>query len=55
MPVVLQVMDRMKDVKAAAVLSNMTPEKARDVTSGLAQMRTGRAASAGNGAQSAGG
>jgi flagellar motility protein MotE (MotC chaperone) len=54
MPVVLQVMDRMKDVKAAAVLSNMTPEKARDVTAGLAQMRTGRAA-ASNAAQSVGG
>jgi flagellar motility protein MotE (MotC chaperone) len=55
MPVVLQLMDRMKDAKAAAVLSAMTPEKARDVTSGLAQMRTGRAASAGSGAQSVGG
>lgn len=54
MPVVLQVIDRMKDARAAAVLSNMTPEKARDVTSGLAQMRTGRPA-AGNAAQSMGG
>lgn len=54
MPVVLQVIDRMKDAKAAAVLSNMTPEKARDVTLGLAQLRTGRAG-AGNAAQSLGG
>jgi flagellar motility protein MotE (MotC chaperone) len=44
----------MKDAKAAAVLSGMTPEKARDVTSALAQMRTGRAA-ASNAVQSVGG
>jgi len=42
LPVVLQVMDRMKDAKAAAVLSAMNPERARDVTAGLAQLRTGR-------------
>lgn len=42
MPVLLQVLDRMKDTKAAAVLAAMSPEKARDVTSELALMRTGR-------------
>jgi flagellar motility protein MotE (MotC chaperone) len=42
MPVLLQVLDRMKEAKAAAVMSAMAPEKARDVTAELAQMRTGR-------------
>lgn len=57
MPVVLQVMNRMKDAKAAAVLSAMSPDKARDVTAGLAQMRTGgdSAAAAAGGAKPAGG
>jgi flagellar motility protein MotE (MotC chaperone) len=55
MAVVLQVMDRMKDAKAAAVLSAMTPDKARDVTAGLAQMRTGRDAAAADGTASSGG
>lgn len=41
MPVLLQLMDRMKDTKAASALAAMTPEKARDVTSELARMRTG--------------
>jgi flagellar motility protein MotE (MotC chaperone) len=45
MPVLLPLMDRMKATKAAAVLAAMTPEKARDVTSELAQMRTGPDAS----------
>jgi flagellar motility protein MotE (MotC chaperone) len=44
MPVLLQVLDRMKDAKAAAVMAAMNPDKARDVTAGLAQMRTGHAA-----------
>jgi flagellar motility protein MotE (MotC chaperone) len=44
MPVLLQVLDRMKDAKAAAVMAAMNPEKARDVTAELAQMRTGRTA-----------
>jgi flagellar motility protein MotE (MotC chaperone) len=44
MPVLLQVLDRMKDAKAAAVMAAMTPDKARDVTAELAQMRTGRSA-----------
>jgi flagellar motility protein MotE (MotC chaperone) len=47
MPVLLQVLDRMKDAKAAAVMSAMAPERARDVTAELAQMRTGRNPSAG--------
>jgi flagellar motility protein MotE (MotC chaperone) len=42
MPVLLQVMDRMKDSKAALVMAAMSPDKARDVTSELAQLRTGR-------------
>jgi flagellar motility protein MotE (MotC chaperone) len=42
MPVLLQVLDRMKDAKAAAIMAAMTPDKARDVTAELAQMRTGR-------------
>jgi flagellar motility protein MotE (MotC chaperone) len=45
MPVLLQVLDRMKDAKAAAVMAAMNPDKARDVTAELAQMRTGRDAS----------
>ncbi len=43
MPVMLQVFDRMKDAKAAAVMAAMSPDKARDVTAELAQLRTGRA------------
>nr|WP_294528545.1 hypothetical protein [uncultured Rhodopila sp.] len=39
LPVLLPVLDRMKDAKAAAVLSAMAPEKARDVTAELVQMR----------------
>jgi flagellar motility protein MotE (MotC chaperone) len=46
MPVLLQVIDRMKDAKAAAVMAAMTPERARDVTQELARMRTGRDAAA---------
>jgi flagellar motility protein MotE (MotC chaperone) len=45
MPVLLQLMDRMKDAKAASVMAAMTPDKARDVTAELAQMRTGHNAS----------
>jgi flagellar motility protein MotE (MotC chaperone) len=42
MSVLLHVLERMKDVKAAAILAAMSPEKARDVTAGLAQVRTDR-------------
>ena len=42
MPVLLQVVDRMKDAKAAAVMAAMSPDKAREVTSELAQLRTGK-------------
>ncbi len=42
MPVLLQVLDRMKDAKAAAIMAAMSPEKARDVTAELARLRTGR-------------
>jgi flagellar motility protein MotE (MotC chaperone) len=39
MAVLLQVVDRMKEAKAAPVLAAMQPDKARQVTSGLAEMR----------------
>src|SRR3954451_22667425 len=42
MPILLQVLDRMKDAKAAAVLAAMNPDKARDVTAELAKLRTRR-------------
>ena len=42
MPVLLPVIDRMKEGKAAAVLSAMNPDKARDVTTELAKWRTRR-------------
>ena len=42
MPVLLQVVDRMKEAKAAPVLAAMQPDKARDVTAQLAKMRTSR-------------
>jgi flagellar motility protein MotE (MotC chaperone) len=45
MPVLLQIVDRMKDAKAAFVMAAMNPDKARDVTASLAQLRTGRDAS----------
>jgi flagellar motility protein MotE (MotC chaperone) len=41
-PVLLNVLDRMKESKAAPVLAAMNPDKARDVTSQLAQLRTQR-------------
>jgi flagellar motility protein MotE (MotC chaperone) len=47
MPVLLQVLDRMKDAKAASIMAAMNPDKARDVTAELAQMRTGRDAAGG--------
>jgi flagellar motility protein MotE (MotC chaperone) len=49
MPVLIQVIGRMKDAKAAAVMAAMTPDRARDVTAELAQMRTGGPSAAGNG------
>ena len=42
MPVLLQVLDRMKEAKTAAIMAAMNPDKARDVTAELAQMRTGK-------------
>jgi len=42
MPVLLQVLDRMKDSKTALVMAAMNPDRARDVTAELAQMRTGK-------------
>ena len=44
MSVLLSVIDRMKEAKAAAILAAMVPDKARDVTTQLALKRTGRAA-----------
>jgi flagellar motility protein MotE (MotC chaperone) len=40
MPVLLALVDRMKALKAAPILAAMNPDKARDVTDGLAKMRT---------------
>jgi len=48
MPVLLQVVDRMKEAKAAPVLAAMQPDKARDLTTKLAQMRTRRDGQAGS-------
>jgi len=45
MPVLLSVVGRMKEAKAAAVLAAMLPEKARDVTTQLALSRTKAASS----------
>jgi len=42
MPVLLPVLDRMKEAKAASVMAAMNPDKAREVTAELAQFRTGR-------------
>ena len=42
MPVLLQVVDRMKETKAAPVLAAMQPDKARELTAKLADMRTRR-------------
>ena len=42
MPVLLQVMDRMKEAKAAPILAAMQPDKARDLTTKLATMRIRR-------------
>ncbi len=40
LPVLLPVLDRMKESKAASVLAAMQPERARQVTAELAQLRT---------------
>ena len=40
MPVLISVLDRMKETKAAAVLAAMAPDRARDVTTQLALTRT---------------
>jgi flagellar motility protein MotE (MotC chaperone) len=47
-PVLLQVVDRMKEAKAAPVLAAMQTDKARDLTAKLAQMRTQRDSRAGS-------
>ena len=47
-PVLLQVVDRMKEAKAAPVLAAMQTDKARDLTAKLAQMRTQRDSPAGS-------
>jgi flagellar motility protein MotE (MotC chaperone) len=44
MSVLLAVVDRMKEAKAAAILAAMAPDKARDVTTQLALLRTRPAA-----------
>lgn len=42
MPVLLPVLDRMKEAKAAPILAAMNPDKAREVTAALAKLRTNR-------------
>ncbi|HUN42511.1 MAG TPA: hypothetical protein VMU81_19635 [Acetobacteraceae bacterium] len=42
MPVLLSLVDRMKELKAAPILAAMNPDKARDVTADLAKLRTRR-------------
>ena len=54
MPVLLAVVDRMKEAKAAAVLAAMVPDKARDVTMQLAMKRTKAAAAVDSGDKPAG-
>lgn len=44
MPVLIGVLDRMKEARAAAILAAMTPEKAREVTAQLALTRARSAA-----------
>lgn len=44
MPVMIAVLDRMKEAKAAAILAAMAPDKAREVTTQLALSRTRAAA-----------
>lgn len=44
LPVLLQVLDRMKETKAAVLLAAMQPDRARAVTAQLAAMRTRAAA-----------
>jgi flagellar motility protein MotE (MotC chaperone) len=52
MPVLLAVVDRMKEAKTAAILAAMLPDKARDVTTQLALKRT-KAATADTGGKPA--
>ena len=42
LPTLLQVMDRMKDAKAALVVAAMNPDKARELTTQLARLRLNR-------------
>lgn len=42
MPVLLELVDRMNERRAAPILAAMDPDKAREVTAGLAQMRSRR-------------
>ncbi|HXT82018.1 MAG TPA: hypothetical protein VN702_20830 [Acetobacteraceae bacterium] len=42
MPVLLQIVDRMKDAKAGAILADMNADRARDLTTQLAHMRMDR-------------
>lgn len=43
MPILLEVIDKMSERKAAPILAGMTPRKARDVTQELAELRKSRA------------
>lgn len=46
-PVLLEVLDRMKETKAAPVLAAMNPDRAREITAQLADLRTHRNAASG--------
>ena len=48
MKILLQVLDRMKEGKAALILSALHPEKAREITDGLARLRVHDLAAAPN-------
>jgi flagellar motility protein MotE (MotC chaperone) len=48
MPVLIAVVDRMKEAKAAAILAAMTPDKAREVTTQLAAVRSRSSVVTGN-------
>jgi flagellar motility protein MotE (MotC chaperone) len=47
-PVLLELIGRMKDAKAAAVMAAMNPDKARDVTAAIAKARTGQKTTTGS-------
>jgi flagellar motility protein MotE (MotC chaperone) len=47
MPTLIEVVDRMKESKAAPIMAAMVPDKARDVTTQLSRLRLARSAAPG--------